>query len=132
MTLNITLKPHEKLFIGGAVIENGASKAEFSLLNDAAILREKEILREQDARSPATRIYLAVQMMYMDAERTVEYHQIFEQLVRDVAQAAPSTVPFLEEVIAQVNNRNLYKALKETRRLINYEKELFKHVQVAD
>lgn len=132
MALNITLKPHEKLFIGGAVIENGAGKAEFSLLNDAPLLREKEILREQDARTPATRIYLAVQMMYIEASKAEEYRRIFEQLVQDVAQAAPSTLTFLDEIEAQVNSRNLYKALKETKRLINYEKELMKHVQVSD
>ncbi len=132
MALNITLKPHEKLFIGGAVIENGASKAEFSLLNDAPILREKEILREQDARTPATRIYLAIQMMYMDVENSEEYQQLLNQLMQDVAQAAPSTIPFLEEINTQVGKQNLYKALKETKRLINYEKELLKHVQVTD
>lgn len=132
MALNITLKPHEKLFIGGAVIENGTSKAEFSLLNDAPILREKEILREQDARTPATRIYLAIQMMYMDVENSEEYQQLLNQLMQDVAQAAPSTIPFLEEINTQVGKQNLYKALKETKRLINYEKELLKHVQVTD
>lgn len=132
MALNITLKPHEKLFIGGAVIENGASKAEFSLLNDAPILREKEILRELDARTPAKRIYLAVQMMYLDAGNDAEYQQIYERLAQDVAQAAPSTIPFLEEIDTQVKSRRLYKALKEAKRLINYEKELMKHVQIAD
>ena len=37
MPLNIELRPHEKIFINGAVIANGADRARISLLNDAAI-----------------------------------------------------------------------------------------------
>jgi flagellar biosynthesis repressor protein FlbT len=132
MALVITLKPHEKLFIGGAVIENGATKAEFTVINDVPILREKEILREPEACTPATRIYLAIQMMYMDAEHVAEYVRNLNQFVQDMAQAAPSTVPLLEKMVAHVQNQRFYMGLKEARRLINYEEELLRYGQVAD
>jgi flagellar protein FlbT len=132
MALVITLKPHEKLFIGGAVLENGSTKAEFTILNDAPILREREILREQEAHTPAKRIYLAVQMMYMDDSHQPDYVKILNQLILEFAQAAPSTVTLLENIVSQVQSRQFYKALKEARRLITYEEDLLKHGQVAD
>jgi flagellar protein FlbT len=132
MALVITLKPHEKLFIGGAVLENGSAKAEFTILNDASILREREILREQDAQTPAKRIYLAVQMMYMDGIHQPDYVKILNQLIREFAQAAPSTVTLLENIVSLVQSKQFYKALKEARRLIIYEEDLLKHGQVAD
>ncbi len=132
MALVITLKPHEKLFIGGAVIENGATKTEFTVINDVPILRAKEILREQDARTPATRIYLAIQMMYMDADHIADYVKCLNQFVLDVAQAAPSTVPLLEEIVAHVQKRQFYFGLKKAKLLINYEEELLQHGKVAD
>lgn len=132
MALVITLKPHEKLYIGGAVIENGSAKAEFTVMNDAPILREKEILREQEAHTPATRIYLAVQMMYIDESHQSEYVKILNQLIQDFAQAVPSAVTLLEKIVSEVQGKKFYRALKESRHLITYEEELLNHGQVAD
>lgn len=132
MALKISLKPHEKLFIGGAVIQNGAAKTEFSVLNDVAILREKEIMREQDAHTPAKRIYLATQMMYIDEQHQPRYVAILNQLIHEFAQAVPSAVTLLEGIVSDVQARQFYKALKGARRLITYEEELLKNGQVAD
>ena len=132
MALVITLKPHEKLFIGGAVIENGTGKAEFTVLNDASILREREIIREQDARTPAKRIYLAVQMMYIDDAHQPGYVKILNQLIQEFAQAVPGAISLLESIVSLVQARQFYKALKEAKHLITYEEGLLKDGQVSD
>jgi len=128
MALSISLKPKEKLFIGGAVIQNGPMRTEMTVLNDVPILRQKEILHEKDANTPCRRIYLAVQQMYMDPVNRATYFKLLGELMQDVAQAAPSTVRQLFEIGELVNSGEYYHALKRVKELINYEMELFKNV----
>ena len=44
MGLKITLKPGERMIIGGAVITNGGQKSNFIVENKVPILRDKDIL----------------------------------------------------------------------------------------
>ena len=88
--MKITIKPHEKLIIGGAVIANGSAKSEFIIENDVPILRGKDIMSLKEADSPCRRIYFAIQLMYVDPENLAEHHKTYWELVRDVAEAAPS------------------------------------------
>ncbi|MBL6942706.1 MAG: hypothetical protein ISR53_11185, partial [Rhodospirillales bacterium] len=57
MPLRLRLKPHEKLVIGNSVIENGPKSTSFLVHSKTTILREKDILTEDDANTPAKRIY---------------------------------------------------------------------------
>lgn len=132
MALSLTLKPQEKIFIGGAVVQNGSSKAELTILNDVPILRQKEILHEWDADTPCRRIYLAVQQMYMDAPNSATYYKLLSELMKDVAEAAPSTVGLLQKIGAQVSSGQHYAALKLVKQLINHETELLKNVRQSD
>lgn len=127
MALSLTLKPREKIFIGGAVVQNGQTKAELTILNDVPILRQKEILHEQDADTPCRRIYLAVQQIYMDEANQATYLKLLGELMQDVAQAAPSTVSRLHRIGELVSGGQYYHALKAVKQLINYESELLKN-----
>ena len=51
MPLKLTLKPNEKVLIGNAVIVNGDSKSEIILLNQVPLLRERDIISEEQADS---------------------------------------------------------------------------------
>ena len=67
MTLKITLKPREKMIIGGAVLINGNPKnTDLIIENTVPVLRQKDILSEKDATSPCSRIYFVIQLMYID------------------------------------------------------------------
>lgn len=125
--LNIELKPNEKIFINGAVVANGASRAQITILNDASILRERDIYTESTANTPCKRIYLAIQCMYMDQEDALKYQQTYEGLAEEVRQAAPSTSDLLREISQDVAGGRLYAALKTGRKLIEYEQKLLDH-----
>jgi flagellar biosynthesis repressor protein FlbT len=129
MGLKITVKPHEKLIIGGAVIENGGTKSELIVENNVPILRGKDIMSLQEADSPCKRIYFAIQLMYVDQENMVEHHKTYWELVKDVLEAAPSRGSVLQEISDNVLNRQYYQALKSTRSLIAYEQEVIKNVR---
>lgn len=127
MALKVELKPHERIIIGTVVIRADEQRTRLFIEGEAPILREKDILTAKTANSPAKRIYLAVQLMYLDGDVT-KHHEIYFTLVREFLDAVPSS----GGVVAEINNRilsgDLYKALKAAKRLIDYESELLNHV----
>lgn len=129
MALKISLKPHEKFILGGAVIANGDAKSTFVLENDVPILREKDIMTLASADTPCKKIYFAIQLMYIDGKNLPEHHKIYWDLVKDVAQAAPSTKPILQEISNDILNDRHYQALKKTKKLIEYEQEVVSRVR---
>jgi flagellar protein FlbT len=67
MALKISLKSGERMILGGAVVTNGSSgSCDLIVENKVPILRQKDILTEAKADSPCRRIYLTVQLMYID------------------------------------------------------------------
>lgn len=124
MPLRLDLRPHEKLFLGGAVLVNGDSRCQLTVLNDVPVLREKDILKEEDANTPCKRIYLAVQLMYMDTANLARYHQYYWEQVRAVMEVAPSTAELMDKLSTAVLDAHYYQALKVARELIRYEQEL--------
>jgi len=129
MPLRLDLKPHEKLFVGGAVLVNGDSRCSLTVLNDVSILREKDILSEAKADTPCKRIYLAIQLMYMEPANLAHYHQVYWSLVREVLAAAPSATERIALISEDVLAGHYYQALKHTANLIQYEKELLSNVR---
>ena len=129
MALKIALKPGEKLIIGGAVISNGKTKSDFVVENTVPILREKDIMSLKDADSACKKIYFTIQLMYVDEKNMSEHHKVFWDLVKEVVEAAPSTRQLLHEIGDNILNNNHYKALKLTRKLIDYEQEAINHVR---
>jgi len=129
MALKIYLKPHERLIIDGAVITNGNAKSELLIENNVPILRGKDIMSLTEADSPCRRIYFAIQLMYVDQENLAEHHKTYWELVKDVAEAAPSRRTVLQEISDHVLNRRYYQALKLTRKLIAYEQEVIRNAR---
>ena len=115
MPLKLDLRPHEKLFLGGAVLVNGDNRAQLAVLNDVPVLREKDILKDEDANTPCKRIYLAVQMMYMDTPNLARYHQYYWDKVRAVIDAAPSTSELIDKLSVAVLDCQYYQSLKFAR-----------------
>jgi flagellar biosynthesis repressor protein FlbT len=131
MALKIILKPHEKFIVGSAVITNGDAKSAFVVENDVPILRGKDILTPAAADTPCKRIYFAIQLMYVDEKNLPEHHKIFWELVKDVAEAAPSRKPLLKEISENILDARYYQALKLTKKLIDYEREVTERVRTA-
>ncbi len=127
MALVIDLKPTERIIIGTTLITNDSGhSSRLRIEGDAPILREKDIMRESDADTPCKRVYLTIQLMYL-ADTPEALHQTYFDQVRDILQAAPSMTPFFGKINALLLNDEYYKALKEARNLVKYEKELLAH-----
>lgn len=128
MTLKVELKPGERLIVGDCVITNTQHRTRLLIDGSMPILREKDILTAETADTPAKRIYLAVQLMYL-ARDPRDHHATYFALVRDILGAAPSAWRYIETINNHILTGQLYKALKETRKLIAYERELIEHAK---
>lgn len=132
MPLKLALKPGEKIVINQAVIVNGGQKSELILENKASVLRERDIMTEEKANSPAKRVYFAVQMLYLFPGNTSFYQEKFNSFTRDFIKAVPSASPIILEIGEGVIQGDLYGALKKCRKLMKYEDEVLKNVTDAE
>jgi len=128
MALKVELKPGERLIIGDCVITNADQRTRLLIDGQAPILREKDILTNKTADTPAKRIYLAVQLMYL-AKDPQPHHDVYFKLVRDMVNAAPSTWPAIESINNHILTGEIYKALKDAKKLIAYESELINNAK---
>jgi flagellar biosynthesis repressor protein FlbT len=124
MVLKVELKRRERILIGECVITNDDQRTRLMIEGAAPVLREKDIMTAGRADTPAKRIYLAVQLMYTSRDPRI-HHGVYFALIRDIVDAAPSTWPHIENINNHILSGELYKALKQSRKLIEYEQELF-------
>jgi flagellar biosynthesis repressor protein FlbT len=123
MALKVELRPGERVIIGDCVVTNSDQRTRLLIEGETPILREKDILTSETANTPAKRIYLCVQLMYL-ARNSSAHHETYFQLMRDIVQAAPSTWPYVEAINNNILTGELYKALKAAKKLIAYEEGL--------
>ncbi|PLW75565.1 flagellar biosynthesis repressor FlbT [Cohaesibacter celericrescens] len=128
MSLKIELRPAERIIIGNSVITNGDNRAKLYVDGTAPILREKDILTSDTANSPARRIYLCIQLMYLGQDLS-KHKETYFTLINDFLQAAPSALTIVDTINSKILTNSLYPALKEAKALIRYEEELLRDVQ---
>lgn len=134
MPLKLSLKPHEKFVVNGAVMINGDRKGEIVLQNKASILREKDILQPQDASTPLKRVYFPIQMMYLDSasggDNVDVYYDSFAERMADFMGVVsnPDVLAACVAISRDVLGGQYYRALMTCRRLFEYEQELLNYV----
>lgn len=127
MALVIDLKPQEKILIGEAVITNSSQRTRLHIAGDAPIIREKDIMKEEDANSPCKRAYFLVQCMYI-SPTPKDYHDKYFELVSEIQKAAPTCTIFFVQINEHIIAGTYYKAMKLTQQLIKHEMELLENV----
>jgi len=128
MALKVELKPGERIILGDCVITNDGSRSNLLIEGQVAVLREKDILVPEAADTPAKRIYLTIQLMYTSKEPQI-YHERYFSLVRDITKAAPSVWPYIESINNLLLTGEMYKALKDAKKLVAYEQGLLENAK---
>jgi len=126
MALVIDLKPGEKILIGNAVITNDSQRTRLHIAGEAPIIREKDVLKEDDADTPCKRVYFLIQCMYL-SDKPQDYHEKYFTMVTEVQHASPSSSIFFMQINDEIINGMYYKALKLGKELIEHERELLGH-----
>ena len=129
MPLKITLKPKEQMIIDGAVVRNAGLTAHLLIENDVPILREKDILTENDAQSPCRQIYFAIQLMYIDEQNLTTYYEAYWKLVKEIVKILPGAVGLVDQINECIISRKYYQGLKLSNQLIDFEEEVFQDVR---
>lgn len=125
MALKVELKAFERIIIGQSVITNTDTRTTFLIEGTAPILREKDILTAQTANTPVKRLYLCVQMMYLEND-IPKYQELYMGFVKDLLEAVPSFRKSIETASKLILSGSLYNSLKEIQKLIKREAELLK------
>ncbi len=124
--LAVKLKPGERLVVNGAVLQNGNTRNVLYFVNRASILRERDVMQEEQAVTPTSRVYFIVQLMLLDPEDAATYQENFEQLMTALLRAfkSPPILEALTDCVAWVREQDYYKALAALRSVLDYETKL--------
>lgn len=127
MALKVELKPGERILVGESLITNADGRTILLIQGDAPILREKDILTPEMANTLAKRLYLCVQMMYLEKD-IKKYQSLYFDFARELLTTKPQFRPHIEAISNLILTGAFYKSLREARNLVAEEEELLKHV----
>ena len=124
-TLKLSLKPHEKIYLNGAVIKVDR-KVTIELLNEVHFLMESHVLQADEASTPLRQLYFILQMILMNpGEAQVARNMFRKSLPLLIANFSdPSIRSTLKHVDQLVSEDHIFEALKAIR-------SLYPHEQVA-
>lgn len=130
MALKLTLKPRERFVINGAVVVNGERRSHLLIQNNVSILREKDVMQENDANTPVRRIYFAIQMLYLDDANRDAYYPVFERRLEEFLSAIKDWEARARcaSILSDVQNGNYYRALSTCKKLFSFEEARLNYV----
>ena len=123
--LKLSLKPGEKFVLTGAVVQNGDRRGVLILQNKASVLREKDIMQEAEAVTPARHVYFPVMMMYLDEAGAGRYYDEFVRRLTEFMGVVrnPAVLSECVNISKHIMEKEYYKALMLCRKLVEYEDE---------
>lgn len=130
MALIIDLKPGEKILIGDAVITNDDQRTRLHIAGESPILREKDVMKEEEADTPCKKVYFLIQCMYLARKADIYFEKYFS-LVKEIQKNAPSTSFLFMVINEKIIQGQYYKAMKDAKELIQYEEDLIKNATQA-
>ena len=130
MPLKLSLKPGEKFVLNGAVLTNGDRRASLVIENKASILRDRDILQEDEANTPVKRIYFPIMMLYLDPEQGTHYYDEFVLRMSEFMSAITDreALAMCVAISRDVLQTHYYKALIKCRQLFDFEQARLAYV----
>ena len=131
MPLKLTLKPREKFVLNGGVLINGDRRSDLIVENQVSLLRERDVLKPDEADTPMKRIYFTIMMMYLDGGLEGEYYGQFTDLMTDFmcAVTTKEVVEKCHRILDDVHEQRFYTAMMMSKSLLPFEKERLENVQ---
>ncbi len=126
MTLRISLRDGEKMIVNGAVMR-ASGRVELMIENHVALLRGREVMRAEEANTPARRLYFTCMMAYIDEKGRSEHQHRVVTLLGDLMgvfrtdEARMACLEFAR--LAALGD--YYRALGICRQLMAYEATVF-------
>tara|TARA_R110002124_G_scaffold167665_1_gene335105 strand:- start:2418 stop:2822 length:405 start_codon:yes stop_codon:yes gene_type:complete len=125
--LVLKLSPKERVLINGAVIENGDRRSRLSIMTpDANILRLRDAIHPEDAKTPVRRACFAVQLVLSGDTDPLDAHHALLRQIEDLSQVFkdPDSRGLLAEASQAMIDAQHYRVLKCLRGLLARENRL--------
>lgn len=125
--LVLKLSPKERVLINGAVIENGDRRSRLSIVTpDAHILRLRDAIHPDDARTPVRRVCYAVQLVLTGDAAPADMKLQVLRRIEELSQVLtdPDSRAHLAEASTGVIDGQYYQCLKALRALLPREDRL--------
>ncbi|GIL41479.1 flagellar biosynthesis repressor FlbT [Roseiterribacter gracilis] len=128
MPLKLDLKPGEKFILNGTVVQVGRDGRSLILQNEAILLRDRDVMQEEEANTPARRIYFAVMLSYVDPQNVAFHDEQLYRLLNEYLEV--TSLPVIKQTLMLIGQnvaaKQHYRALKACKSLIVAEDELLK------
>ncbi|UWR22377.1 flagellar biosynthesis repressor FlbT [Sulfitobacter sp. S190] len=125
--LVLKLGPKERVLINGAVIENGDRRSKLAIMTpDANILRLRDAIHPEDAKTPVRRAIFALQLVLSGDNDPDTSHVSLLRQIEELSQVFtdPDSRAILAEASTGVISKQHYRALKALRSLLPREDRL--------
>lgn len=132
MTLRISLRDGEKVIVNGAVLRS-VGRTDLRVENSAAVIRDRDLMRPDEATTPARRLYFACMMAYIDEGDLLTHQDEIVRLMGELMEAlsAPEARSVCVSFAQKVASLLFFKALADCRWLIDYEAEALARIEPA-
>jgi flagellar biosynthesis repressor protein FlbT len=120
MPLSVEVKPGERIRLGEYDLTITERTRLIFHTESVPFLREKDMLAPDAANTPAKRLYLTLQLMYLSKDPH-RYEERWVTLLNEVLRALPSATQQVESIRGYIAQDQMYKALKDIKNLIDYE-----------
>lgn len=123
MALRLTLKPNERIVVNGTLIRNGGRAGEIIIETHCRMLRESEIIREEEVDTPCKQIWMTMQVLHL-ADDPSEAHTLLLTQATELMKVMPSAAPFIAAMSSAIEEAHTHKAIKEVKRLVQHERDI--------
>lgn len=120
MPLRLNIKPHETIYINGAIISNGDRATDLILHNHCRMLRESEMISDAEADTPCKQILVLLQQIHLKENPFDEMNELSRQSI-DLLERMPDAGPYLLAIQQALGEKETYTALKKGKNLVAYE-----------
>lgn len=125
--LVLKLSPKERVLINGAVVENGDRRSRLAIMTpDANILRLRDAIHPEDAKTPVRRACFAVQLVLSGDSDPDNVHLSLLRQIEELSQVFtdPDSRKALAEASSGIIEKQHYKTLRALRSLLAREDRL--------
>lgn len=130
MSLTIELAPFEMAIIDDDLVRNGAEPRKIVVSDGERVLREHEILTQEEADTPAKMLYLAVEHALLAKANHNEIHAHVHRIASEIAEVAPPLRDRISRLRFHLDQNALRCALAEARSIIAAEADILKQIYV--
>lgn len=130
MSLVIELAPFEMAIVEDELLRNGAEPQKISVSHETRILREHEILMQEEANTPAKMLYLAIEHAFLAKTNHDVIRVHIDRIAHELAAAVPSLQEPIAHVLALVDAGELRDGLAKMRAVIAVEASILKEIYV--